>query len=80
MARWIKILSEVRCSTCEYTETIRMPKYATKTSFECTRCKCVMTPRHHSCCIFCSYGSVPCPRQQSKARILSLQENEGADY
>jgi hypothetical protein len=29
--------------------------------YQCKKCGHVMTPKQGDCCIFCSYGSMPCP-------------------
>ena len=31
---------------------------------ECTACGVLLRPRAGDCCVFCSYGSVPCPPVQ----------------
>ena len=32
--------------------------------YECSNCKIVIYPHHGDCCVFCSYGTVPCPSIQ----------------
>ncbi|PPD21355.1 MAG: hypothetical protein CTY22_11810 [Methylomonas sp.] len=34
--------------------------------FECSRCHTLLRPHPGHCCVFCSYGSVPCPPIQQK--------------
>lgn len=34
--------------------------------YECTSCKQLLKPKTGDCCVFCSYGSVPCPPVQSE--------------
>ncbi|MFL5067067.1 MAG: GDCCVxC domain-containing (seleno)protein [Xanthobacteraceae bacterium] len=32
---------------------------------ECTGCGAMLRPEHGDCCVFCSYGSAPCPPIQA---------------
>jgi hypothetical protein len=32
--------------------------------YECERCNAMLRPKPEQCCVFCSYGSVPCPPVQ----------------
>jgi hypothetical protein len=44
-----------------------MPEDACLYFYECEGCGARLTPKAGDCCVFCSYGSVPCPPIQ-KAR------------
>jgi len=36
--------------------------------YDCENCKEVLRPKEGDCCVFCSYGTVPCPPiQQDKS-------------
>ena len=38
----------------------------------CDRCGGLISPKPGDCCVFCSYGSVPCPpMQEGKASCCS---------
>jgi len=41
-----------------------MPTDACMFYFDCTKCGAVLKPQPGDCCVFCSYGSVPCPPMQ----------------
>jgi hypothetical protein len=47
-----------------------MPTDACLFFYECSQCKALLRPKRGDCCVFCSYGSVPCPpvQQQGKWR------------
>ena len=45
-----------------------MPTDACLFFHECSACHVLLRPRAGDCCVFCSYGSVPCPPIQSGAR------------
>ena len=34
--------------------------------YECTGCGTLLRPKPGDCCLFCSYGSVPCPPVQQQ--------------
>ena len=41
-----------------------MPTDACQFFHDCKRCSAVLRPNEGDCCIYCSYGSVPCPPMQ----------------
>lgn len=55
---------ELRCPVCGACHTQAMPTDACVYYFECTACGTMLTPKAGQCCVFCSYGSVPCPPMQ----------------
>lgn len=59
--------SELRCPHCGHAVTETMPADACVFFYECTGCGEVLQPRPGDCCVFCSYGSVPCPPVQAGA-------------
>lgn len=38
-----------------------MPTDACLFYYECPNCKAQLRPNPGDCCVFCSFGSVPCP-------------------
>jgi hypothetical protein len=56
--------SELICPICSARHTETMPLDACVYFFECTGCSSVFRPKPGDCCVFCSYGSVPCPPVQ----------------
>ena len=53
--------SVLRCPNCGHEEEMEMPTNACVFFHECAECKTLLRPREGDCCVFCSYGSVPCP-------------------
>jgi len=45
-----------------------MPLDACQWFYECTGCGALLEPRRGDCCVFCSWGSVPCPPVQLNGR------------
>ncbi len=57
----ITIESTVRCPVCGVAQTETMPTDACQVRYQCVHCGETLRPRPGDCCIYCSYGSVPCP-------------------
>ena len=61
--------STLTCPHCGHVKTERMPTDACQWFYECENCHTVLKPKAGDCCVFCSYGTVPCPPiQQARAR------------
>jgi hypothetical protein len=75
MAGDIEIFSTLTCPACGYQAEFQMPLHARKKFFQCANCHSHFESNKDKCCIFCSYGSVPCPNAQMK-KILGIQDIE----
>ncbi|MGH7023495.1 MAG: GDCCVxC domain-containing (seleno)protein [Caulobacteraceae bacterium] len=53
--------SELTCPRCGHRSVETMPDDACVYFFDCAACGAVLRPKPGDCCVFCSYGSVPCP-------------------
>lgn len=62
------LVSEITCPSCEYKKTEIMPTDSCQFFYECANCKQVLKPKSGDCCVFCSYGTVPCPPIQQNKR------------
>ncbi|HEY2531262.1 MAG TPA: GDCCVxC domain-containing (seleno)protein [Xanthobacteraceae bacterium] len=60
--------STIRCPHCSMARCERMPVDACRIAYECTGCGATLRPLPGDCCVFCSYGSVPCPPVQLAER------------
>ncbi len=58
----------VTCPNCGFAQEETMPTEACQFFYECRNCKAFLRPKQGDCCIFCSYGSVPCPPKQVESR------------
>ncbi|HEY8856460.1 MAG TPA: GDCCVxC domain-containing (seleno)protein [Rugosibacter sp.] len=56
--------SVITCPQCRHTKEETMPTDACLWFYECTNCHTLLRPQPGDCCVFCSYGSVPCPPVQ----------------
>lgn len=62
------LLSTLTCPHCRAQSTEVMPTDACCFFSECAACGQILHPKAGDCCVFCSYGSVPCPPiQQNKS-------------
>lgn len=58
--------SVITCPHCGATAREQMPTDACQFFYECKGCGTLLRPRPGDCCVFCSYGSVPCPPKQAE--------------
>lgn len=61
----VDLTSALRCPVCGHAERLAMPTDACGFFHECTGCRAQLRPKPGDCCVFCSYGSVPCPTVQA---------------
>ncbi|MGE5624427.1 MAG: GDCCVxC domain-containing (seleno)protein [Bacillota bacterium] len=59
--------STLTCPACRYRETETMPVDSCQYLYECGACHALHKPKKGDCCVYCSYGSVPCPPKQLEA-------------
>jgi hypothetical protein len=58
--------SIITCPNCGPSKIETMPTNACQYFYECTGCATKLRPKSGDCCVFCSYGSVPCPPMQAE--------------
>jgi hypothetical protein len=58
--------SVLTCPECGVAHHEVMPTDACVYFYECTSCGKLLEPKPGDCCVFCSFGSVPCPPIQQK--------------
>lgn len=56
--------STIVCPKCGYQKEEQMSESSCQFFYECESCKTVLKPKKGDCCVFCSYGTVPCPPVQ----------------
>ena len=60
----VELRSTLTCSVCGHQVVETMPTDACVYFYECKRCGSQLKPKPGDCCVFCSYGSMPCPPMQ----------------
>lgn len=64
----IKLTSVIICPECGHSEEEKMPIDACQYFYDCKGCGIVMKAAPWDCCVFCSYGTVPCPPIQENGQ------------
>ena len=57
----LQLQSTITCPYCGHQATETMPANACLAFYDCKECGETLKPLPGSCCVFCFYGSVPCP-------------------
>jgi hypothetical protein len=67
-ANSVTLESTITCPECGFARVEAMPTDACLWFYACTNCGALLRPKRGDCCVFCSYGSVPCPPVQIHGR------------
>lgn len=54
----------VKCPVCKFKKEVQMKTNQHMVLYKCPECEAALKPRSGSCCVICSYGSVPCVEAQ----------------
>jgi hypothetical protein len=68
----MQLESTLTCPSCGHQSVETMPTDACQFFYDCKGCGMQLKPLAGDCCVFCSYGSVPCPPVQSNDRCCAL--------
>src|SRR5579862_1109127 len=63
----ISFISTLTCPACGFNSQETMPENACAWFYICKGCGKRLKPTPGDCCVFCSYGDVPCPPKQQDA-------------
>ncbi|MDO9451969.1 MAG: GDCCVxC domain-containing (seleno)protein [Stagnimonas sp.] len=61
--------SVLTCPHCQRAEAETMPTDACQWFYECKGCGQLLKPKPGDCCVYCSYGTVPCPPIQAAPNL-----------
>lgn len=59
------LTSKITCPICGHQSDEIMPTDACRFFYRCNGCGETLRPLDGDCCVFCSYGDVPCPPRQT---------------
>lgn len=76
--RHMEMISDLTCPACGFVERLAMPADACVFFHECTACQTLLRPLQGHCCVFCSYGSIPCPPIQGGCTDCCAPEPEAS--
>jgi len=62
------LASTLTCPACGHAKDEIMPTDACQWFYECDRCHAVLIPKPGDCCVYCSYGTTPCPPIQQQGK------------
>ena len=57
----IELVSDLTCPQCGHKSSETMPTDSCQYYYECKACGGLLKPLQGDCCVFCSYGTIPCP-------------------
>lgn len=63
--------SLITCPACGGQRVAEMPAYSCVIAYQCPACGETLSPADGDCCVFCTYGSVPCPPLQGRGQGTS---------
>jgi hypothetical protein len=70
------LTSRIHCPHCHGKRDETMPLDACIAFYTCTHCGARLRPKAGDCCVFCSFGSVPCPPIQIERADSAAEEHE----
>lgn len=59
------LISTITCPACGLRTAGAMPTNGCVRFWRCPGCGAVLAPKPGDCCVYCSYGDVPCPPIQT---------------
>jgi hypothetical protein len=68
----IILASVLVCPNCKHSKLEEMPANYCLSMYECENCRAMLRPKQGDCCVFCSYGSAPCPPIQQQNRSTEV--------
>jgi len=67
--------STLTCPSCGHACVETMPTDACLFFWDCPGCGARLKPKPSDCCVFCSFGSVPCPPVQAERLAATSSGN-----
>ena len=62
----VELTSTITCPECGHRSTETMPMDFCQYFYDCGHCGAQIKPKAGDCCVYCSYGSIPCPPIQAQ--------------
>ena len=72
-------VSTLTCPQCGHAKQETMPDNACQWFYECEGCHALLKPKQGDCCVFCSYGDVPCPPVQESGYCCTRSGRDAAN-
>ena len=68
--------SNLTCPVCKTSEKLKMPTEQCIIVHNCINCGELLQPANGDCCVFCTYGDVPCPSIQLNDDCCTLDDKQ----
>lgn len=65
----VELQSTITCPECGHREPETMPTELCQIYYQCKGCGALLRPNPGDCCVYCSFGTVPCPPIQKTRRM-----------
>jgi hypothetical protein len=62
----LELFSTLTCPKCGEKSKEKMPTDSCQYYYECSFCGVLLKPKIGDCCVYCSYGDIPCPPIQQE--------------
>ncbi|MFV8837654.1 GDCCVxC domain-containing (seleno)protein [Salinimicrobium soli] len=72
----VELKSIITCPHCKFSKEESMPTDACQFFYKCSNCGVILKPLEGDCCVFCSYGSVPCPPIQESGSCCNSRKEK----
>ncbi len=69
-------ISVITCPHCGHTREEVMPEFSCAIGYACSGCGASLRPAEGDCCVYCTYGTVPCPPVQQMRLAARVQDHE----
>ncbi|WP_342780480.1 GDCCVxC domain-containing (seleno)protein [Gracilimonas mengyeensis] len=66
MSTGLIFTSMITCPECDFATNEEMPENSCQFFWKCPECENIIKPKVGDCCVFCSYGNIPCPPVQAE--------------
>jgi hypothetical protein len=70
----MQLIPVITCPIYGHKASETMPADACQFFYDCNGCGARLKPEPGDCCVFCSYGSVPCPPIQQGGEISQIRQ------
>ena len=73
----MELFSTLTCPDCGHASREEMPTNACIYFFDCPGCSALLKPKPGDCCVFCSFGDMPCPPIQTGGGCCEAPADRG---
>jgi hypothetical protein len=75
MSEEVILKTVVKCPVCKFQKEETMKVGTHVVFYTCEECEATIKPRQNECCVYCSYGTVPCPAAQEEKKSKGRKQN-----